>query len=39
MGTDWLRDESGNVIINAVNGKPLVDSKFKVLGQATQIIF
>ena len=35
MGTDWLRDQSGNIIINSANGRPLVDSKFKVLGQAT----
>jgi TonB-linked SusC/RagA family outer membrane protein len=35
MGTDWLRDGSGNIVINSTNGRPIVDPSFKVLGQAT----
>lgn len=35
VGTDWLRDAAGNVIVNPTNGNLTVDPTFKVLGQAT----
>ena len=35
VGTDWLRDASGNVIVNPTNGNLTIDPTFKVLGQAT----
>ncbi len=33
VGTDWLRDNNGNVIVNS-EGRPSVDARFKKLGQA-----
>jgi hypothetical protein len=33
VGTDWLRDKDGNVIVNS-EGRPSVDAQFKKLGQA-----
>ncbi len=35
LGTDWLRDGAGNIVINGTNGRPIVDTQFKVLGKAT----